>query len=267
MNLLYISPNFPPNFRNFITRLAKSGVKVWGLGESDFYSMPEELRENLAWYTQTNLNDWDSVLGAINNMLEQHPQLREQRFCAVESHNEHWLRLESLINEKYNIDGIRPCDVNVWKKKSGMKQVFIQNNIKVATGVKINTYDEGLYVASQIGYPLILKPDEGVGASNTYKVVDEDHLRQVLPEISGDYFMEEFVNGKLVSYDGLTDIYSNVVFENSLIYSEGVLEYMQGKDPSFYITRDIPQELSYLGQKIAKIFGVRKNSSILNSLK
>ena len=44
MEFLYLSPEFPPNFANFILQLDKHGANVWALGESDFYDMPERLR-------------------------------------------------------------------------------------------------------------------------------------------------------------------------------------------------------------------------------
>jgi len=39
-------------------------------------------------------------------------------FDLVESHNEQWLILEGLINEKYGIDGIKKKDLPRLKKKS-----------------------------------------------------------------------------------------------------------------------------------------------------
>ena len=43
MDLLYLSPEFPPNYANFILKLDEMKINVWGIGESDFYFMPEKL--------------------------------------------------------------------------------------------------------------------------------------------------------------------------------------------------------------------------------
>ena len=40
----------------------------------------------------------------------------------------------------------------------------------------------------------------------------------------------------------MTDYDGKVVFENSLIYGDGVLEYVLGKDTFFYVSRHIPDE-------------------------
>ena len=43
MDYLYISPEFPPNYVHFIENLHSLGIRVWGMGEADFYHMPESL--------------------------------------------------------------------------------------------------------------------------------------------------------------------------------------------------------------------------------
>jgi len=40
MDFLYLSPEFPPNYANFVLKLDEMNVNVWGIGEADFYFMP-----------------------------------------------------------------------------------------------------------------------------------------------------------------------------------------------------------------------------------
>ena len=58
--------------------------------------------------------------------------------------------------------------------------------------------------------------------------------------ISGEYLMEEFIDAKIVSYDGLVDRNGRILFENSLVYGDGVLEYVLGKDTFFTLTAASP---------------------------
>ena len=44
MEFLYLSPEFPPNYASFILQLNRYGANVWALGEADFYTFPEHLR-------------------------------------------------------------------------------------------------------------------------------------------------------------------------------------------------------------------------------
>jgi hypothetical protein len=259
MNVLYISPEFPPNFAHFIEHLHLQGVNVWGIGEADFYFMPVSLRSALSWYVRVDLNNADAVQHALDELLVQKKESGQVgNFDLVESHNEQWLALEAMINEKYGVDGIKKRDLPRLKKKSTMKQLFETCGLPVARGELITDISRSLDLADSLGYPLILKPDEGVGAGGIYRVETRDQLKSHLSHISEDYLIEEFIEGDIVTYDGLTDYDGNVVFENSLIYGDGILEYVLGKDTFFYVSRHIPVELREAGQKLVPLFDIRR---------
>jgi len=256
---LYISPEFPPNYAHFIEQLHSLGVRVWGLGEADFYFMPESLRSALTWYVRTDLNNADTVQRALDELLMQkNASGPAGNFDLVESHNEQWLSLEGMINEKYGIDGIKTQDLPRLKKKSRMKQLFKDLGLPVARGERIADLKQAMDLADTLGYPLILKPDEGVGAGGIYRIENKNQLKSHLSQIEEDYLIEEFIEGDIVTYDGLTDYDGNVVFENSLIYGDGVLDYVLGKDTFFYVSRHIPDELRTAGQKLVPQFDIRR---------
>ena len=53
-----------------------------------------------------------------------------------------------------------------------------------------------------MGYPVIVKPDVGVGATNTWKLESDEDLvcfYDQLPPVP--YVMEEFIEGEICSYD------------------------------------------------------------------
>ena len=259
MDFLYISPEFPPNYAHFIEQLHSLGVRVWGIGEADFYFMPESLRSALTWYVRTDLRNADAVQQALEALLMQKKACgRPGNFDLVESHNEQWLTLEGMINEKYGIDGIKKRDLTRLKKKSRMKQLFKELGMPVARGTRIADEQQAMELADTLGYPLILKPDEGVGAGGIYKVENKVQLQSYLSQIREDYLIEEFIEGDIVTYDGLTDYDGKIVFENSLIYGDGVLEYVLGKDTFFYVSRCIPDRLQKVGRKLAARFDIRR---------
>jgi len=259
MDYLYISPEFPPNYVHFIENLHSLGIKVWGMGEADFYQMPENLQSALAWYIRTDLNNADAVQHALDELLmHKSTSGATGNFDLVESHNEQWLSLEGMINEKYNIDGIKKQDLPRLKKKSKMKETFQKLGLPVAGGERITDINRAMNLADTLGYPLILKPDEGVGAGGIYRIENKKQLQLHLAQLDEDYLLEEFIEGDIVTYDGLTDYDGKVVFENSLIYGDGVLEYVQGKDTFFYVSRHIPAELRATGRKLVPQFGIRR---------
>jgi hypothetical protein len=259
MDFLYLSPEFPPNYDNFVLKLDEMNVNVWGIGEADFYFMPEKLRSALKWYVRANLSSAAEVENALDQLLRVKTSLgTSPNFDIVESHNEQWLQLEGFINHKLGIEGIQPKNLNRLKKKSVMKKLFKDSGLPVARGERISDLNHGLRLARDLGYPLILKPDEGVGAVGIHKVINETQLRHLLPETTGDYMLEEFIDAKIVTYDGLVDANGKILFENSLIYGDGVLEYVMGKDTFFYVSRHIPGKLSQIGRRLAKLFDIRR---------
>ena len=259
MEFLYLSPEFPPNYANFVLKLDEMNVNVWGIGEADFHFMPETLRSALKWYVSANLSSTAEVEIALENLLRVKASLgTSPNFDMVESHNEQWLQLEGFINHKLGIDGIQPKDLNRLKKKSVMKKLFKEIDLPVARGERVTDFNHGLRLADDLGYPLILKPDEGVGANGIHKVTNEAHLRHLLAEIKGDYLMEEFIDAKIVTFDGLVDGNGRILFENSLSYGEGVLEYVLGKDTFFYVSRHIPDKLLQIGRRLTKLFDIRR---------
>jgi len=259
MDFLYISPEFPPNYAHFVEQLHSLGVRVWGLGEADFYFMPESLRSALNWYVRADLSNADAVQHALDELLRQkRASGYAGNFDLVESHNEQWLTLEGIINEKYGIDGIKTHDLPRLKKKSRMKQLFKELGLPVARGERIADIKQAMDLADTLGYPLILKPDEGVGAGGIYRVDNKNQLKSHLYQIKENYLIEEFIEGDMVTYDGLTDYDGNIVFENSLIYGDGVLEYALGKDTFFYVSRHIPDELRAAGRTLVPLFDIRR---------
>ncbi|WP_373498510.1 acetyl-CoA carboxylase biotin carboxylase subunit family protein [Desulfococcus sp.] len=258
MEFLYLSPEFPPNYAQFILALDRLGVNVWAIGEADFYFMPERLRSSLRYYVQADLHAFPSVENAVATLMEaQAASGIAPHFDRVESHNENWLGLEARINEKLGMDGIRPADLERLRKKSAMKRVFQDLGLPAARGECIRDLDHGLMLAEELGYPLILKPDEGVGACGIHKVADEIELRELVSGIPpGTYVLEEFIDAPIVSYDGLTDTAGRIIFENSLVYGDGVLEYVLGKDTFFYVTRIIPEPLAAIGRRLVQAFNV-----------
>ncbi|OFZ26286.1 MAG: hypothetical protein A2381_19160 [Bdellovibrionales bacterium RIFOXYB1_FULL_37_110] len=256
MKILYISPEFPENFQNFVIRLCEAGVDVYAVGSNDFYSMSEKVRSAIKYYINTNLENYNDLKNAIHYMMT---TCHIDKFDYVESHNEHWLYVESKINEDFNIPGIKPNTLGMWKKKSIMKDIFKANGLPHAKGRLVGDLHDAIKLAQELHYPVILKPDIGVGACGVKKIKSQMELEQHFEKMEKPFLMEECLKGTLVTYDGLTDKTGKIIYDSSFVYNEtGVLDYLSGNDPACYIRKDLPPELIKLGQKVVKIFKVER---------
>ena len=147
------------------------------------------------------------------------------------------------------------------KTKEQMKKIFRQNGIKVAEGAVFHSDKEARKLAKKLGFPVIIKPNTGVGASDTYKIKSKTELEDFFGyQTAGiDYIMEEFVDGDIVTFDGLTDYEGNIVFYSSLEYSEAVLDTVEKDgDMFYYVPRDISDELVKLGTTCVEAFNVKE---------
>jgi len=73
------------------------------------------------------------------------------------------------------------------------------------------------------------------------------------------YFLEEFIEGMIVTFDGYTDKNGNILFCTSHEYSGGVMEIAQSKAHLYYYSyREIPKDLHEIGVRAIKAWDVRE---------
>jgi carbamoylphosphate synthase large subunit len=132
--------------------------------------------------------------------------------------------------------------------------------LKPARGRVCDNREELLAFISEVGYPVVAKPNIGVGAAKTFKICSEceidNYLAEKLPE---EYIIEEYCEGQIVTYDGLVDGNGDVVFSSSLRYSRGVMDVVNEDSDIYYHTvRTIEPELEAAGIATLKAFDMRK---------
>ncbi|MBF0409056.1 MAG: ATP-grasp domain-containing protein [Candidatus Riflebacteria bacterium] len=252
MNIVYLSPHFPPNYYNFCVRIAEMKANVLGIGDCPYENLRPELKASLKdYYKVSNLENYLEVYKACAYFTWKYG-----RIDRIESHIEHWLGLEGELREDFNIFGPKKAQTEAFRRKSEMKKVFRNAGIPVAEGEMFSGEPALRKFIEKVGYPIIAKPDIGVGAWQTWKICNEDNLREFLEKhASVDYFLEEFISGTLYTFDGITDTTGNIVFCTSHHSDTGVLELVSDNlDLSYYSLREIPGELQELGEKIVAAF-------------
>jgi ATP-grasp domain len=256
MNFVFLSPHFPPNYYQFAVALKNQGVTVLGLADENYDSLRPELKSALTEYFRVNnMSNYDGLLRALGYFTHRYGKLDR-----IDSHNEYWLETEARLRTDFNIPGIRSDQIDRIKRKSKMRDVFLKAGIKVARGCVVKDVKDAQELIEQTGYPLVAKPDIGVGAAATYKIHDEKELQNFFEtKPSVDYLFEEFVSGQICTFDGLTDRDGTPVFMNSLIYSAGVMETVLNDDLVYYYTlREIPADVESLGCRLLEAFDVRE---------
>ena len=256
MNVVFLSPHFPLNFFNFCVRLREAGANVLGVADVAYDQLKPELRAALTeYYKVADMNRYDDLLRGLGHLTFKHGRLDW-----LDSMSEHWLETEARLREDFNIRGLRPADMPRVKRKSEMKKIFGQAGVRAARGrVCLDAAATRAFVA-EVGYPVVAKPDVGVGAAGTYKIRDDAELERYLSSKSpAAYIVEEFVDGTIVTYDGLVDRDGKIAFDASLRYSRGVMDVVNEDSEIWYhALRDIPPDLESAGRRLVAAFEVRE---------
>jgi hypothetical protein len=255
MNYVYLSPHFPPNYRNFVIQLRRAGAAVFGIGDTPFDAMPPDLRHAFTeYYKVGDMHDYDQLVRAMGHFTTRHGKMDR-----IDSLNEYWLETEARLRTDFNLEGVKSDRILDIKRKSRMKEIYRSAGVNVARGVVPRTLEQALALVAETGYPLVAKPDIGVGAMATYKIHDRKELEAFFakqPPV--DYIFEEFIRGGIFSFDGLANREGEIVFWTGHVYSQGVMETVnEDSDVYYYSLREIPKDLEEAGRRTARAFGVR----------
>lgn len=256
MNFVFISPQFPKHYWNFCDRLKKNGVNVLGIGDSPFDELRDELKAALReYYFVAHLNDYAEVFKAVAFF-----SFKYGKIDWLESNNEFWLEQDARLRTDFNITtGEQFADIGRIKHKSAMKSYYAKAGVPTARLHSVTNISAAKNFIAQVGYPVIVKPDIGVGASDTFKLENDEHLEKffaTLPPVP--YVMEEFITGDICSYDAILNSSSEPLLESMTVWPPSVMDIvLKQLDLSYYTAAYAPEKLCAVGRATAKAFGVK----------
>ena len=253
MNYVFISPAYPVTCTQFIDRLHMHGVNVLGIGDVPYDTLNDQLKGALMeYYYVDTLEDYDQVYRAVAFFIHKYG-----RIDWLESLNEYWLPVDARLRTDFNIAvGTREDGIGNLVRKSCMKRVFLDAKIPTARQHIVSDLDAAQAFVKQVGYPVIVKPDIGVGANGAMKINNEEDLLSFyreLPEIP--YVMEEFLSGDICTYDAILDADCEPIFESTCTYPPVIDAVLNNDEIKFYTVAEVPEQLKEFGRKAAKAFG------------
>ena len=256
-NLVFISPNFPTNYWQFCRQLRNNGMNVLGIGDQPYDELMPQLKESLTeYYKVSSMENYDEVHRAVAFFT-----FKYGRIDWLESNNEYWLERDAYLRTDFNITtGFRAEDVSRIKYKSKMKEYYKKAGIVTARYHLVKDAKGCRTFLKKVGYPVVVKPDNGVGAAATYKLysdADLDFFLATKPE-GVPYIMEEFVNAQVNSYDAIIDAEGNPIFETGNVTVNSVMDVVnKHEDSLFYIVKDLADDVRAAGRATVKSFGVK----------
>ena len=114
--------------------------------------------------------------------------------------------------------------------------------------------------AKEVGYPVVAKPDNGVGASHTFKITSDEEMKTFFEDKWPDtvYIMEEYIWGEVNSYDAIIDSNGKPMFETGNVSPVSIMDIVNEQQSSlFYILKKLPADTRKAGRATVKAFGVK----------
>ncbi|MBQ9400863.1 MAG: ATP-grasp domain-containing protein [Clostridia bacterium] len=254
MNFVFVSPHFPHTYWQFCDRLKKNGLNVLGIGDAPYDSLEEPLKAALTeYYRVDSLEDYDRVYRAVAFFA-----FKYGKIDWIESMNEYWLEQDARLRTDFNITtGIREDRISFIKEKSLMKKLYLEAGIPTARQHVVTDREAGKVFIREVGYPVIVKPDVGVGATHTWKLENDADLEAFYDNLpAAPYVMEEFIEGEICSYDAILDSRCEPLFESMTVWPPVMDIVNKDLDLMYYTCPEVPEGLRRLGRKTVKAFGV-----------
>ncbi len=256
-NYIFISPNFPLTYWRFCKVLKNNGLRVLGIGDCPYDELTQDQKDSMhEYYKVSSLENYDEVFRAVAFFT-----FKYGKIDWLESNNEYWLERDAKLRTEFHItSGFQEEDMVRPRYKSGMKAYYAKAGIPTARYHLVKGLKEAKEFANKVGYPVVVKPDNGVGASATYKLRADEEIDFFFAtkDNSIQYIMEEFVNGEVRTYDAIIDSKGEPIFESGNVTCDSLMDVVnEAKDSIFYIVKDLPEVMKNLGRRTVKAFGVK----------
>ncbi len=266
MHVCFIEPRFPTNQRLFVQALAEIGATVTAIGEGSKASLSDEHKHWLTHYEEVgNVTDQGQMLNAVKNIS------RFKTIDRLEATVEAHIMTAAHVREAAGIPGTSSRTAFLCRDKPAMKEVLRAGGVPCAASTAASSAAEVRAFAEQIGYPLIVKPRDGAGASGASRVDSDAELETALKALHVDkgrsVAVEEFIEGHEGFFDTLT-LKGQVVHEFATHYYPNVLEAMRTRwiSPQFIQTNRIDSapgyaEVKQMGQKVVTLLGIETSAT------
>ena len=255
-NFVFISPNFPENYWKFCAELKNNGLRVLGIGDCPYEQLLPELRNSLhEYYKVTSLENYDEVFRAVAFLTYKYGKIDW-----LESNNEYWLERDAKLRTEFHITtGFQEADMFKVKYKSAMKEYYAKAGIPTARYHMVDNFEDSRAFANMVGYPVVVKPDNGVGASHTYRLSNDEELRNFFAtKDDAAYIMEEMVKGYVCTYDGIVGSQGQILFETGNVTPLSLMDVVNdGGDSLYYIVKELDAKVKEAGIKTISAFGAK----------
>lgn len=192
-----VAPYLQPNTLRYVRALAAlPGTRACVVTQDDFQRVPVTVRAHVAAHRRVeDALDAEALAAACRSLAQEVGPL-DRLFGVLEQLQAPIAKARDLAG----VPGMSYATVVGFRDKARMKEVCRAAGLPVARSRLLTHGDEGRAFAREVGYPIVVKPPDGVGAKATYRVRDAQELEAALaasaPSPARPVLAEEFVTGE-----------------------------------------------------------------------
>jgi hypothetical protein len=228
-HVIVVEP-YSVEWRRFVRALRRVGATVTGVGSLRHEHLDGELRYLLEGYEFVpDLHDDDALQSAVRRIQDRGPWVDR-----LEGGLESQMAGIARVRQATSIPGPTPDLVELTQDKSRLKHFLRERGIYSAPSAEVLSPSQALAVASELGFPLVLKPRVGNGLAHVHRVDDPQQLvslLSVLQPAPGIYLLERFADGHEGFYDGLV-CNGQLIYEAATHFYPSVLTAMRDRSLS-----------------------------------
>jgi biotin carboxylase len=250
MDVLFLSPAYPPEMQQFTRGLAESGARVLGVGDTPYDALPHSLRAHLSSYLHV-----PAMLDEADTERRILQWLGWHRPDRIEGIWEPVTLMAARLRERLGVSGMSVDVVTGFRDKPLMRERVAAAGLRVPRSARVRTRDEVWRAAREFGFPLILKPVAGAGSADTWRANDPAELDAVLDRLTHvtEASCEEFIRGDEYTYETLC-VDGVPVYESVCRYEPNTLIARQNEwiSPIIQSVRDLSSPVVEPGIRLGR---------------
>ncbi len=224
--VVFVGPFFTAKTIRYVHRLTElSGVRAAVISSDPLRKLPGDLTSRLSGFCRVgNCLDGEELARALREISDQAGPV-ERLFGALEQ-----LQMPlAVARDRAGVPGMGAKVARRFRDKSAMKEALRAGQVPCARYVRVTHPDDARGFVNDVGFPVIIKPVDGLGTRSTWRLESAEALEQALHALSPceerPLQCEEFLQGTEHSFETVT-IDGEPVWSSSTNYIPGPLEVM-----------------------------------------
>jgi formate-dependent phosphoribosylglycinamide formyltransferase (GAR transformylase) len=205
-HVAFVAPHFLENTNRYVNAFAQlDGVKLSVISEDPASALPPALAERIAGHRQVASIGDGTQLARAGKALQQALGPIDRLTGALEQLQLPMAQARQLLG----IPGMHTEIATRFRDKDRMKEVLRAHGVPVAKSALVSSMEELRAFVKKVGFPIIVKPQAGLGAKATHRVegpADLDRLGQtgLTPTHARPVQAEQFVRAREFTCETVT---------------------------------------------------------------